>query len=54
MSDESKFCEINATDQRPAQFVFTDSNGSEHYICHVHVEQYAKDHPDSVKSKITA
>jgi hypothetical protein len=54
MSDEPRTCEMNAIDQRPAQFVFKHTDGSEHYICHVHVDEYARKHPDAVKSDIAS
>ena len=54
MPDEVRTCEVNADDKRPAQFVFKHTNGSEHYICHVHVDEYARKHPDAIKSDIAS
>ncbi len=53
-SELPKYCDINRADNMPAKFVFRHPDGSENYICEIHVNAYAKSNPSAVKTEITA
>jgi hypothetical protein len=55
MSTEQHFCEMNnPPDKQLAKFVFRQPDGSEHYICEIHDNEYSLKNPKAVKSLITA
>jgi hypothetical protein len=50
---EAKECEINAEDHKAAKLEFDLPDGTKHYICEIHADEYAKKNPDAIKTVMT-